>query len=156
MAGTFNNNRNQNPSSKHNHPIGIFMKRLDTVRADVLKDLLSGKKLTNLDSVYAQSTTRLTAVISALKKKYDWCIESHKVAKATNDGRVAEVAKYWLPEEVIEKAMQMGARAWMEEVKAARAKRKLQTFMRKREAALKNAARGQALDPRQQSLWGDA
>lgn len=150
-------NSSESVPNKRHYSLGTLPKLIDTVRAEVLACFLDGKVLTGMESVFAQNTTRLSAVVYALEQEYHWNMERHDMAVETKDGRIAWIVAYSLPPEVIGHAHdELGARTWIDQVKIARAKRKLEGFKRKREAALKNAAGHQAQDPRQQPLWGDA
>lgn len=123
--------------------VGSLPQRHDTVRAAILAALLESNELTGMESVFAQSTTRLSAVIYALETEYGWNIARRDLVVATKDGRTASIVAYRLLPATIERALAMGARAWIDEVKVVRAKLKQHAFERKQ-------------DPRQQSLWGDA
>lgn len=146
------------PNKRQYTPIGTLPKRQYTVRAAVLAALLEGNELTGMESVFAQSTTRLAAVIYALESEYGWHIVRRDLVVATKDGRTASIVAYRLLPETIEQALVMGARAWIDEVKVVRAKLKQHAFKRKLDATKANAV-GNHLhkqDPRQQSLWGEA
>ena len=136
---------------------GTLPKRINTVTAAVLAGLLESSTLTGLDSVYKQSTTRLGAVVHRLTRDYGWHIERRDIATGTNDGRVAEISAYWLPQATIAQAFETGAREWIESVKAARAERRKQSEKCKSDAAKINARRHfKNHDPRQDNLWGAA
>lgn len=141
---------------KRDYTPGTLPKCKDTVIAAVLASLLESRTITGMDSVFKQSTTRLSAVIYDLEHDYGWHIDRGFVATGTNDGRVAEVKAYWLPQSTIAQAFEAGAREWIEGVTAARAERRKQSDKCKAEAALKNSARKRlkAPDPRQNKLWG--
>jgi hypothetical protein len=133
---------------------GNLPKRINTVTAAVLAGMLESNTLTGLDSVYMQSTTRLSAVIHSLEQRYDWTINRRKIATGTNDGRVAEISAYWLPQTTIAQAFAIGARNWVEGVKAARAARRKQSEKCKSDAAKINARKHfKNHDPRQDELW---
>lgn len=72
--------------------VGKFMARRNTVRAETLARLLNGERLTGLDAVAGCSTTRLAAVVHALRTKYGWPIEGQDHDVGCRDGRVSEVA----------------------------------------------------------------
>jgi hypothetical protein len=137
--------------------VGARPKRTNTVRAAVLASLIEGKELTGMESVFAQSTTRLSAVIYALETEYSWAVARRNKLIDTKDGRSAWITAYWLPPTSIELAMAMGARQWVDEVKAARIERQQRGYKKKQEEARAKAARNQLRkqDPRQRSLWGD-
>jgi hypothetical protein len=141
---------------KRDYTPGELPNRIDTVRAAALAAMLEGSDLTGMESVFKHSTTRLSAVIHALTKRYEWKFETRDIATGTNDGRETWITAYWLPQETIAKAFEAGAREWIESVKAARAERRKQSGKCKISAALKNAARNQQRkqDPRQGNLWG--
>lgn len=136
--------------------IGHLPTRTNTVTADVLATLLASNAMTGMESVFKQSTTRLGAVVFYLENHYGWQIERREIATGTNDGRVATVAKYWLPQATIAAAFEAGAREWIERVKVGRAQRRQQSGKCKSAAARINAGRLLKLkDPRQEGLWGE-
>lgn len=139
---------------KANYTPGNLPKRINTVTAAVLAGLLESKTLTGMDSVFKQSTTRLSAVVHRLTRDYGWLINRRDIATGTNDGRVAEIAAYWLPQETIAQAFEAGARGWIESVKATRTERRKQSAKCKTQATKINAARKRMQDPRQFGLWG--
>ena len=141
--------------SKRDYTPGTLPKRIDTVTAAVLAAMLESIMLTGMDSVFKQSTTRLGAVIHRLERDYGWHIDRRDMATGTNDGRVASISAYWLPQATIAQAFETGAREWIDNVKAARAERRKQSGKCKASAAQINAARKhfKIQDPRQDSLW---
>jgi hypothetical protein len=124
------------------------------VVAAVLASLLESKAMTGMESVFKQSTTRLGAAIHYLEHRYDWHIDRRDFATGTNDGRIAEVTAYWLPQATIAQAFEAGARQWIDSVKTARALRRNDAEKCRNIATRKNAAR--KIDPRQSGLWGEA
>ncbi|MDD2742148.1 MAG: helix-turn-helix domain-containing protein [Rhodocyclaceae bacterium] len=136
--------------SKADFTIGTFPERIDTVRAAVLAALLESRVLTGLDAVVKESTTRLSAVIFALEKEYGWHIERKEIAAGTRDGRVAEIAKYWMLQSSIAAAFDAGGRDWINRVKEARVARRKDADKCKMQAARMNAKRNK--DPRQGDL----
>lgn len=149
---------NESAGDTANYTPGTLPKRTDTVVAAVLASLLESKAMTGMESVFKQSTTRLGAVIHYLENKYDWQIPRRAVATGTKDGRVAEVAAYWLPQATIAQAFDAGARQWVDTVIAARTERRKLADKCRKIAARSNAARKQfkTPNPRQDSLWGGA
>lgn len=137
---------------------GTLPRRRNTVIAAVLAYLLESNVPTGMDCVSKQSTTRLAAHIEYLERKYGWHIERRDIVTGTNDGRIATIAAYWLPQATIAQAFEAGARAWIESVKAARAERRKESEKCKAQAVRLNAARKfcKPQDPRQNSLWGNA
>ena len=129
----------------------------NTVIAAVLASLLESNTLTGMDSVFKQSTTRLCAVIHRLERDYGWRIERRDMAAGTNDGRIASISAYWLPQATIAKAFEAGARDWVESVKVARAARRKESEKCKAHAVRLNASRkfSKPQDPRQSRLWGN-
>jgi hypothetical protein len=150
-------NSNESAPDKRDSTPGTFPKRRNTVTADVLAALMESKVITGMDSVFAMSTTRLAAFICRLGKRYGWTIERHDVAAGTNDGRESWVTAYWLPPTTIARAFALGAREWVDGVKAASAERRKLAGKCKTEAAKKNAIRNKLRpqDPRQGRLWDD-
>lgn len=139
---------------KLNYTPGTLPTRTNTVTSAVLAGLLESSTLTGLDSVFKQSTTRLGAVIHRLTLDYGWTIERRPVATGTSDGRVAEVAAYWLPQATIAQAFEAGARQWIDSVKAARALRRKDAEKCRNIATRKNAKR--KINPRQSGFWDGA
>ncbi|GAA0838910.1 helix-turn-helix domain-containing protein [Cupriavidus pauculus] len=103
---------------------GRLPSRTNTVRAEVLAHLIEGRRLTNMDSVFAQNTTRLAAVVHALESDYGWQIKRRDIEKCTVDGRTASVSEYWLSEQTRRTALATGARAWVNAVTTERAKQR--------------------------------
>ena len=119
---------------------GGFPVKQNTVTADVLARLLAGERLTSLDTVYDASTTRLGAVVFYLANDYGWPIQSIDKAAGCKDGRVAWVSEYFLPAEIITRAVAAGAGEWCVTVRAARNKRRANAAQARREASRANAA----------------
>ncbi len=137
-----------------NYTPGKFPKLKNTVVASVLASLFESRAITGMESVFKQSTTRLSAAIHYLEQRYDWTINRRKIATGTNDGRVAEISAYWLPQATIAQAFAVGAGDWVEGVKVARAERRKQSGKCKSDAAKINARKHfKNLDPRQEDLW---
>jgi hypothetical protein len=98
-----------------------YPKQLASACAEVLAHLLAGKVLTAQDTLDKASTMRAAAQVYYLANKYDWPIVSEERATGCADGRVAIVAAYRLPAEVIQAARAAGAGAWCTQVHKARA-----------------------------------
>jgi hypothetical protein len=98
---------------------GRFPTRHDTVRAEVLADLLGGSELTPMSAVRSSSTTRLADAIFALRGM-GWSIETGELTVPTKDGRIANVAAYKMPTGVIASAMTAGAAEFCASVRDAR------------------------------------
>lgn len=137
--------------NKRDYTPGTLPIRTNTVTAAVLAGLLESNVLTGLDSVFKQSTTRLSAVIHRLERDYGWTIDRRAFAAGTGDGRVAEVAAYWLPQATIAQAFEAGARQWVDAVNAARALRRRDAEKCRVIAKKRNATR--KTGPRQSGLW---
>lgn len=114
--------------------------RLNTVGAEVLCRLLSGERLTSLGAVGEVSTTRLSGHVERLKKIYGWPIGTITKAAGCNDGRLAEVVEYFLPQGVIAQAVALGSAQWRTAVKAERLKLRANAAEAKRQAELANRA----------------
>lgn len=138
---------------KRDYTPGTLPLRTDTVIAAVMASLLESNTLTGMQSVFKESTTRLGAAIYRLQEEYGWVIERRDVATGTNDGRVAKITAYWLPQATIAQAFEAGAREWIERVKADRAERRKEAGKCRVAAARRNAIK-RATDPRQNSLFG--
>lgn len=143
---------NESALDKCNLTIGELPKRTNTVRAEVLASLLESNQLTGMESVFKQSTTRLGAVIHILQTRYGWTVERCSVSTGTKDGRIAEISKYWLCKEQIERAFDSGAREWINKVKESRAKQRKEATKCAAIAISRNAAR--KIDARQLSIFG--
>lgn len=135
---------------------GQFPMRTDTVLAETLALLLSGRKLTSLDAVLGSSTTRLATAIEPLRHKYGWPIVSDDKATGCRDGRVSTVAEYRLLPSTIVAANRAGAVAWCVQVRAARLARRADAAKAKIKADAINAARKSRHQPGQGDLFGGA
>jgi hypothetical protein len=147
-------NSNESAPDKRDYIPGTFPKHHYTVTSAVLAGLLESYTFTGMESVFQQSTTRLSAVVHYLGRKYNWSIERRDIVTGTNDGRTTWITQYWLPQETIANAFEMGARDFIEKVKTARVKQRQQAGKCKSEAARINAMLRRQ-DPRQSGLWGD-
>jgi len=150
-------NSNESAPDKRDYTPGALPKRINTVVSAVIAALLESKKLTGMESVFNESTTRLAAIVHYVEKHYDWAIQRCDMTVNTSDGRTTLISVYWLPQETIALAFDAGAREWIDSVKAARAVRRKQAEKNKMSASQKSAARRQLRkqDPRQGGLWGD-
>lgn len=151
-------NSDESAQTKRNFTIvGTLPKRQDTVIAGVLAFLLMYRTLTGMHAVFSLSTTRLAAVIHALETRWGWNISRHDVVVHTDDGRTTSVTAYWLPATAINQVLAMGAYTWIEGVRTARVKRKVEGNLKKQADARANAIRARLakINPRQQSLWED-
>ena len=141
---------------KRDYTPGTLPKRINTVTAAVLAGLLESNTLTGMESVFKQNTTRLGAFIHRLTRDYGWDFDRRDIATWTNDGRIASITAYWLPQTTIAQAFEAGARKWIDSVKVARAERRKQFDKCKAEAARINAGKHlKTIDPRQERLWGE-
>ena len=100
-------------------------KRFATVLSEVLADLLSGKRVRAMDTVFSSSTTRLAAKIHTLGNtrggKYGWPIQRRDVYIDTRDGRNTPVTEYWLSDEAINHGVLIGSAEFCSNVRDARA-----------------------------------
>ena len=119
---------------------GDFPKLKNTVCADVLSRMLSGRKIRGLETVANASTTRLAARIHYLQSKYGWKIERSNIVVGCKDGRIATVSEYFLEPSIIIAAERIGAVAWCAEVRKARAHLRSKATEAKLQAARANAA----------------
>lgn len=124
--------------------VGTFMARRNTVRAEILARLLNGERLTGLDAVTGCSTTRLAPVIHALRTMYGWSIDSHEHDVGCRDGRVSEVAAYFMSHQNILSAFNAGASDFIKSVFEQRKARRKQAPKARREAERRNTARALA------------
>lgn len=148
---------NESAPDKRDYNAGTRPERINTVTAEALALLLEMNEITGMESVFRMSTTRLSAVIHYLQKRYDWQIERRDEVTGTNDGRIPTITVYWLPQATIAQAFERGARDWIDRVKAARKEKRKAADKCKEIAARINHARKQSRksDPRQSSLWGE-
>ena len=121
--------------------IGRFPKRVNTVLAQTLADLLAGLRLTGMDAVFDASTTRLAHHIYALGRDHGWVIDSAEKVTGTNDGRVQTISEYFIAPELIEQAATQGAHDWITRVRIARRERRRKAAEARRAAERANAAR---------------
>lgn len=118
-----------------------YPKRQDTVTAEVLARLLSHERLTSLDTVFDAGTTRLAAVIHYLKLSYGWRIEKLDKEIICRDGRVAQVAEYYLPPNDIAKKVAGGADSWCSNVMKASSAKRTKAAAARRQTFTPSAAR---------------
>jgi hypothetical protein len=102
---------------------GKLPKLTTTLRAEVLATMLAQDDMTGVESVFSYGSTKLATVMRALTRRYRWPIERQEYATNMADGTVAWVSMYTLPAEAIASAFELGAGAWIAEVRAARLKR---------------------------------
>ncbi len=143
---------NEKPSAQNSaNPItiGRFPKRVNTVLAQTLADLLAGLRLTGMSAVFDASTTRLAHHIHALGRDHGWVIERAERVTGTNDGRVQAVSEYFIDPELIEQAAAQGAHEWIAKVRAARRARRAKAAEARRAAERANAARKARVHPNQ-------
>ncbi len=149
-------NTNESAPDKRNYTPGTLPKHCNTVTASVLAALLESNTITGMESVFKEHTTRLGAVIHYLDGQYGWHIDRRDIATGTNDGRIATITAYWLPQETIEMAFEAGAREWIIRVKVARAERRKQARKCKDEAAQINAHKYfKTKIPKPDRFWGE-
>lgn len=103
--------------------VGKFPKLTTTLRAEVLATMLAGDDMSGVESVFASGSTKLATVMRALSRRYRWPIERQEFATNTADGQVAWVSMYTMPATAVARAFDLGAAAWIEEVRAARLRR---------------------------------
>lgn len=144
--------KNHNPDSTP----GLLLKRKNTVIAHVLAHMLDGHHVTGMEAVFGMSSTRLAHHVHALGKVHGWFVERRDKVVGCNDGRVQTISEYWLSPDVIEAAMAQGARAWISEVRKARAALRAKEGEAHRRAAALEAARKRQPHPGQLGLFGAA
>ena len=93
------------------------------------------------DTVFDAGTTRLAAVIHYLKVSYGWRIEKLDKEIICRDGRVAQVAEYYLPPNDIAKKVAGGADSWCSNVMKARSAKRTKAAAARRQAFTPSAAR---------------
>lgn len=136
---------------------GTFPVKPASATAEVLLRLLSGERVTAADALEFASTMRAGACVHYLRERYDWPIEAAPRAAGCADGRLARIAEYVLPQQVIHAARAAGAGRWLAEVRKARAALRARAAQAYRQAArinraLKAAARK---NPNQGDFFGE-
>ncbi|MBI5922032.1 MAG: hypothetical protein HY847_10365 [Betaproteobacteria bacterium] len=91
---------------------------IPSVKAAVLADLLSGRKITHLDCWREHGSSRLSHHILRLRKA-GFPVITQEIDAKTSDGRVAQIGLYSLPTEAIEAAGERGL-MFITEVQTAR------------------------------------
>lgn len=136
---------------------GELPPKKNSVQAEVLSLLLRGHTLTGMECVFKSSTTRLAAHVHILRSRYGWAVEASERATGCNDGRVAYIAQYKLPPDVLALAnSRLNIAEFCKQVHRARLQLRKQAAMSERIAAMKNMARGiQPGNSAQFRLWGD-
>lgn len=89
-------------------PYWRHVRRLSSLRADVLLRLLRGEELTALSHAVFCRATSLAATIRALRRDYRWPILTRYVAFSPGDGRRMRIAAYSFDPEKIEEIMRRG------------------------------------------------
>lgn len=133
---------------------GTLPPKLDSLAAEVLVHLLRRDRMTGLEAVFDAGTTRLSARIHYLAKKYGWPVQTSPKVASCKDGRIAHIVEYFLLPSTIADAMSKGAAAWCAEVRAARLKLRSKAAEAKRRADAINAAHKKRRDDRQADLFG--
>ena len=86
---------------------------------------MEGRHLTSTETVGRSSTTRLSAYIHFLFRKYRWPVVSKRIHVPTADGRVANVSEFWLEPEFRKRAIQIQqVKDWILEIRRLRAKQR--------------------------------
>ena len=83
-----------------------------TGRGQVLAVLLSNRDQAGAEPL--QGRVSLAAIVTALKRKYPWPIDTHSFPANTQDGRASWATVYSLPEKVIAAALEAGGSEWLE------------------------------------------
>jgi len=144
MKNTPDQKTNESATDTVNYAPGILPTRKNTVTADVLACLLESRVMTSIESVFAQSTTRLAAVIEYIERRYGWSVPRRDKIVGTNDGRVSTVREYFLPQQTITRAFEVNADDWINGVKAERAERRKESDKCKELAKKLNISRSPA------------
>lgn len=136
-----------------NNAIFSYPTRTASACAEVLARLLAGEVLTSSDTLEQCATMRAAAHIHYLAERYGWPVRSEERATGCTDGRLAIVAAYHLPPDVIHAARAAGAGRWIAQVRQARAALRAQAAAAYRRAAALNRARRNAPPPGQRGLF---
>lgn len=88
-----------------------------SVKGRVLADLLHGDKLTHMDVWERHGSSRASHHILRLRKS-GWDVITDEIESPTSDGRIARIALYSLPVEIIDAAGEIGKRYVAESRKA--------------------------------------
>lgn len=94
--------------------------KLNTVLAETLARLLIGQGISQQDAIHLMSCTRLSSVIHDLRHRYGWDVWNDEESSATNDGRTAHYARYFLPETELAKLSEEQRKDYANRVFAAR------------------------------------
>lgn len=86
--------------------------------------MLKGEQLTAMDGVFDASTTRLASDVHVLRRTFGWDVVTDEVQVSTADGRVATVARYRIPPDVMAAAQAAGAQTFINAAMAASAERR--------------------------------
>ncbi len=103
--------------------VGRFPTGPGSLRAQVLAVLLASDDMTGIESIFDNRKVTLTTVVRALTRKYGWPVERRDFPTNTADGRAAWASVFSLPQEVIDAALDVGGRDWLDGVRAARGAR---------------------------------
>ena len=89
-----------------------------TARGAVLAVLLSNADQAGAEPLRGRVT--LAAIVRALKRKYNWPIETSSFPSNAVDGRATWATVYSLPEEVIAAALDARGREWLKSAQGSR------------------------------------
>ncbi len=89
-----------------------------TARGAVLAVLLSNADQAGAEPLRGRVT--LAAIVRALKRKYNWPIETSSFPSNAVDGRATWATVYSLPEEVIAAALDARGRDWLKSAQGSR------------------------------------
>ncbi len=99
---------------------GLHFPSIPSVKAAVLADLLSGRKITHKHCWIEHGSSRLSHHILMLRKA-GWPVITEEIDAQTSDGRIAQIGLYSLPAESIDEAGICGQLFVIEAVAARRA-----------------------------------
>jgi hypothetical protein len=89
-------------------PYWRLVRRLSSLRADILARLLRSEELTRLSNAITCRTTNLAATIRALRRVYRWPILTRHIDFLSPDGRRLRIAAYSFDPTKIEETMRRG------------------------------------------------
>lgn len=98
-------NQNFFPEELAEEGPGFIYPTAGSVRGRVLAALLRGEQVTQADALRRWATSRLGSAVYQLRREFGWPIMTTEIEVPTHDnGRLASVARYWLPNHVIQLA----------------------------------------------------
>jgi hypothetical protein len=149
----------QNTESAAIVALGVFPPHADSAMAELLADMLEGKRQTVKSIWNDNSLYRASSAVGNLRNKYGWPIITEQRSAGCRDGRLSHIGRYCISPAVRAAAFAAGAADRIAEIRAARAKLRLKAAQARRRADALNAISDTARDadhPGQGDLFGNA